>query len=110
MTRFVAILPDAASMECARLSDQGWRLRVEYDPDYMHHVQLCEEQVLPELVMRENVNRIRAENGRVSCDLDEARWLRAQLDTVIALMERDEAQFAKELAEQLADKHAGEGP
>lgn len=105
MTRFIAILPDAASMECRRLDDRGWRLRVEYDPDYMHHVQLVEEQVLPELVMRPDVNRIRAQNGHIACDLDEARWLRAQLDVVIPLMERDE----RRLAEYLADKHAGQG-
>lgn len=104
MSRYVAILVDEASARCPQPIDRGWRLRVEYDPDYSGRVAIVEEQVLPECVLKIDANRIRAENGRVELDLDEARWMRDQLSLVIERMARDD----EELDRYLRDRAASE--
>lgn len=81
------ILVDQAAAAAPRDIDRGWRLRVEL-PDDDGFVDVVEEQVLPERVMRPDANHVRASNGTVRLNLEEARWLRDRLDEVIPELER----------------------
>lgn len=79
------ILPCESSRTAPRFIDQGWRTRVHLE-DGEGRVFITEEQVLPEKVDSPFANRIRATNGTVRLNLDEALFLRDVLEEVIPML------------------------
>jgi hypothetical protein len=86
--RYYAIRPCPISAACANDNERGWRLVVQYERG-SGSAYFSEEQVLPERVRRIDANRVLADNGRIGLNLDEAIWLRAQLDDLIPLLAED---------------------
>lgn len=79
--------PNAAA--CPREIDQGWRLHVSFE-DHEGYVEVTEEQVLPEKVRRPDANRVRATNGTLRLNPDEAKWL---IDTLTELLPTLDARY-----------------
>ena len=83
------IRPCPNSAACPREIDQGWRLHVSM-LDHEGYVEVAEEQVFPEKVARADAHNIRATNGEIRLNPDEARWL---IDTLTALLPTLEARY-----------------
>lgn len=89
MSDFHRILPCAVALAEKAEKDRGWRYRVSRD-DGEGRAMLFEEQVWPEKLTDPKANHIRAERGRISIRVEEARWLRDTLDDLISAMEAED--------------------
>jgi hypothetical protein len=78
---------DEGAIQSLHQIDRGWRYHLELLDDE-GFVELREERVFPERLMRLDAHNILQERGTVRMNLDEVRWLRSTLDEVIAELER----------------------
>ena len=84
------VRPDDREKPSTDDKERGWRLHVTLD-DFEGYVEVVEEQTFPERAHRADANVIRATNGSLRLNVDEAKWLRARLDEVIPELEKREA-------------------